>query len=328
MLREALTSERLGAMEPGEAAAWFVAQRSEGLTGHEETLLAEWRAADAVHDAAYRSADRAWNAFDDAEDDEILAAMREHALARPARSWAGWSRYAVAAVVVLAVAMGLMLQFGRSPAQVETLRYAAAGQVREITLPDGSTMTLDAQSVALARFGGGERSVELESGRALFDVKHDADRPFAVAAADRRVVVLGTQFEVDLGGKRLAVSLFRGRVSVEKQGAPPVVLAPGEQFVENAGVATKRKLETDAAEPSEWRHGLLDFDDRPLSEVVAEVNRYSSRPIVITDPAVAAMRVSGQFKAGDAERFARTVAEIHPLRVVHRDGEIELVPAR
>ncbi len=90
----------------------------------------------------------------------------------------------------------------------------------------------------------------------------------------------------------------------------------------------KRPLETASEVPAGWREGLLSFDDRPLAEAVAEVNRYAPEPIVITDPAVASMRISGQFRAGDAERFARTVAEIHPLRVVRGAGKIELAPAR
>ena len=71
----------------------------------------------------------------------------------------------------------------------------------------------------------------------------------------------------------------------------------------------------------------MDFDDVTLAEAAVEVNRYSLQQIVVHDPAVAAMRVSGQFKAGEAERFAQTVAEMHSLRAVRRTNAIELVPA-
>lgn len=330
MLREALTLERLNAMALDEAAAWFVAQRGEGLAATEEALLADWLAADRAHGEAYRRAGSAWDVFGASDDDEILAAMRAHALVPAAAPRAGWWRVAAAAAVVVVVAAGLLLQFGRGPAPstVEVVRYVAQREVREIALPDGSTMTLDAQSAVLARFGGDERSLELERGRALFDVEPDPARPFAVDAGTRRIVVLGTEFEVDRAPARLTVSLFRGKLAVEPvSGGSAITLAPGEQFVETGGAPVVRKLETGAA-PAGWRTGLLDFDDLPLSEAVAEINRYASEPIVIRDPAVGMMRISGQFRAGDAERFAGTVAEIHPLRVVRHEGAIELAPAQ
>lgn len=72
---------------------------------------------------------------------------------------------------------------------------------------------------------------------------------------------------------------------------------------------------------------MLHFDDDRLAQAIAEVNRYAAVQIVIRDPAVAAMRVSGEFRAGDPERFARTIAELRPVRVVRRSGTLELVPA-
>ncbi|MBO9516374.1 MAG: FecR domain-containing protein, partial [Variovorax sp.] len=217
---------------------------------------------------------------------------------------------------------------GLMPTDVETVRYIAQREVREITLPDGSTMTLDAQSVALARFGNDTRSLELERGRALFSVRHDPSRPFAVDAGSRRVIALGTEFEVDRAPSRLTVTLFKGRVAIEPvANGATVTLAPGERFVEANGRPVVQRFAAGIA-PGSWREGLLEFDDRPLADAVAEANRYSAEQLVVRDPAVGAMRISGQFRAGDAERFARTLAEIYPLRMVRREDEIELAPAR
>ena len=57
------------------------------------------------------------------------------------------------------------------------------------------------------------------------------------------------------------------------------------------------------------------------------MNRYSQDRIVIRDSSVAGLRVSGQFRAGDADRFAEALGELHAVRAVRRPGEIELVPA-
>jgi len=74
-----------------------------------------------------------------------------------------------------------------------------------------------------------------------------------------------------------------------------------------------------------WTRGEVVFDDLSLAEAVAEVNRYSAVPIVLAGPsALAALRVSGQFRTGDAAGFARAVAELHGLVVRDRPDGLEL----
>jgi len=334
MLREALTSDRLREMEPDEAAACFVARRAEGLTPSEAALLSEWLAADETHARVFARAERAWDAFADAEDDEILAEMRAHALAPRARPWAGWRGIAAAAAVLtLILASTLVLTRQPSspggPVAGSPVEYASAhAQVRAIRLADGSIMTLDADSAAIVDLGGQARSIRLERGRALFEVAHDPSRPFEVAAADRRVIATGTRFEVELAPGTLKVALLEGRVTVgpTDRRVAPVTLAPGQQFLERGGVPLIRALEA-GGDPAGWRRGLIDFNDEPLAEAVAEVNRYSGVQLVIRDPAVAALRISGQFRAGEAERFARTVAEVHSVRLVRSGNRVELAPA-
>ena len=90
VIREALTLTRLHGLPPSEAAAVLVALRDTGVTPAEAQVMAQWLSADPAHQAAYEAADGAWQAFDHADDHEILAAMRAHARA-PRRALApGW----------------------------------------------------------------------------------------------------------------------------------------------------------------------------------------------------------------------------------------------
>ena len=333
MLREALTVERLEAMDPDETAALFVARRAEALTPSEEQLLALWLAVNDAHVRAFERAERAWQVFADGEDDELLAAMRDHALAEGARRrWTDWRYGAAAAAALVLILVSSVLLFSRqapSPGADTTVQYASAhGQVRAIRLADGSTMTLDSDSAASVRLGSEERAIRLQRGRALFEVAHDGSRPFEVTVGGRRVVATGTRFEVELTPAMLKVILLEGRVTVGPLdgNAQPVSLQPGQQFLERNGTAAIRTLEAGSASAG-WQHGLIDFNDEPLGDAVAEVNRYSRDQLVIRDPAVAALRISGQFRAGEAERFARTVAEVHAVRLVRRGNRIELAPA-
>lgn len=337
MLREALTQDRLRAMEPDEAAAYFVACGVDGLTANEQELLDDWLAESADHSAALDRANRGWDSFADADGDEILLAMRAHALAPPAAKRRPWPRYAAAAAVLLLVAAASILllpRSGRAPRpdgdDGPMVEYASTPTgIRDVVLPDGSRMTLDANSVVRGRFAATSRALAMVRGRAFFDVQHDSARPFAVTANGRRIVDVGTRFDVSIIGGSLRVRLEQGSVAIESPGsnAPTVTLRPGQEFVAGKGSTTVSTIGT-IGTLTDWRRGLVDFEDTPLAAAVVQINRYSTAQIVVRDAQVSNIRVSGQFRTGDAERFARTIAELHPVRVVRKGDKIEIVPAK
>ena len=324
MVREALTPETLSALEPRDVAAYFIARRAEGLTSSEQQLLTDWLARDEAHRRMFDSAERAWQVFADSESDEILAAMREHARVPRRRGFAQWKpAAAAAAVLMVAVGAALLLVPTLNPwsGASATIRYATSlGEVKDVQLPDGGSMTLDADSSAVVRFTVDARTVELQRGRAFFAVTADPSRPFTVTAARRRVTAIGTRFDVNLPEGALTVTLLEGQVKVGS-----FSLKPGQQYVERLGKASVRTIGTASENAIAWRVGLIAFDDQPLAEAAAVMNRYSQDQIVIRDPGVASIRLSGQFRAGDTQRFADTLAEIHALRSVRQGREIELV---
>ena len=176
------------------------------------------------------------------------------------------------------------------------------------------------------------RDIRLLSGHAFFDVAHDREHPFAVEAAGRVITALGTQFDVKLEAEALRVVLAEGSVSVGmasgRAGAPPVKLKPGEAYsaTRNARGAVTR---TDLIEALAWKQGVVEFRDQPLSEAVRLLNRYTRAQIVIRDPKVAALRITGVFKTGDIKRFGRSVSEVLPVRMIARDADTyELVYTR
>jgi len=336
MVREALTTEKLEGLGIEEAAALFVARRADGFTAGERALFEAWFAADEAHQDAFRRADRAWAVFDRSNGDEILEAMRQHALA-PRRNWVSWR--AAAAILVIAIGAAALsmpsLRWWQRGAQQTVLtgaavQYASArGEVKAVTLPDGSTMTLDADSVALGRFGAAERSIQLLHGRAFFIVAHDSVRAFTVTAGTQRTTDVGTRFDVNVAAGTLTITLVDGSVTVTSVdgNAAAITLQSGQQFVERAGRTTVRTIGERTAQATSWRSGVLDFDDEPLSEAVAVMNRYSlQEQLVIHDPGVAALRLSGEFRAGDPERFAQTLAELYNLHLVRHANDIELIP--
>ena len=331
MIREVLTTEKLTQLPPRNAAALLLARRSEGLSADEQQILKDWLARDESHRRAFEMAERAWQSFDDSHGDEILSAMRAQARAPRSRALPRWWPIAAAAALGV-VAMAFVftnpwtkgLPDGQG-AEVHGQYTSANGEVKELQLPDGSHITLDADSAVATTFTTGRRSVELRKGRALFAVAKNASRPFTVSAAGRSVVAVGTRFDVNMVPDGLTVTLLEGRVDVASlhNGRALVSLSPGQQFVERSGDVTVRTIGASTENVTAWRRGLVNFDDQPLAEAAAIMNRYSSDQIVIF-PEVASIRVSGQFHAGDTQRFASTVAEMHRLRLRHQDNRIEL----
>jgi transmembrane sensor len=340
MIREVLTVERLCAMPPSAAAALLAARRLTSGDALDGAALTAWLAQDPAHGQAWVRAQRAVSAFDDAQDDDIVSAMLLAARASRRRAPV-WPRLAAAAAAAVVVAVGGLTMFaiqdGGGPTAVAPSNSAsrqpdfstAKGEHRTFVLPDGSRMTLDTNSAAQLAFSAERRTLRLVRGRGHFDVAHDRARPFTVLAGDQAVVALGTRFDVRLDPGVLHVVLLEGRVTVGAvQGAmPPAVLRPGEQLVQRAD-GSRTSSAANLADASSWREGLLTFRGDTLAAASAELNRYSTIRLVVRDPAVAQLRVTGVFKAGDPARFGRTLSQIYPVRIVrHGPGEMEIVPA-
>ncbi|TLY81112.1 MAG: DUF4880 domain-containing protein [Gammaproteobacteria bacterium] len=118
----------------------------------------------------------------------------------------------------------------RPTAEFLTHSYATAtGEVRHITLPDGSIVYLNTQTRLRWIGTQHDRRVRLESGEAFFDVVPDPLRPFRIALERSEIRVLGTRFDVyrKSSGKVL-VTVLGGAVAVA--GGPRADARPGWQL--------------------------------------------------------------------------------------------------
>jgi transmembrane sensor len=197
----------------------------------------------------------------------------------------------------------------------------STGEQRTVTLTDGSTIELNARSRVTVRFSEHERDIELLEGQALFGVAHDATRPFIVSSNDTRIRAVGTRFDVDRKRTEVVVTVLEGKVSVAQGdqravvdrgatagGGTPVLLASGQQVVTQKDQrAVVRQVDT--AKVTAWREGLLVFDDARLSEVVEEFNRHNFKSLVISDPQLGELKISGVFPAAGSGRIMEFLHE-------------------
>jgi transmembrane sensor len=204
------------------------------------------------------------------------------------------------------------LVLSRTPSYSTTV-----GEQRTITLPDGSTVELNARSRVSVRYTRAKREVNLTEGQALFRVAKSPSRPFIVLVAGTGIRAVGTEFDVYRKRNETVVTVVEGQVAVsetrgsELTSADPsgrggdtasVLVSAGQQFV-----ATPRALDVpkpvDTATATAWTEGKLVFDSVALKDVLDEFNRYLPRPLVLTDPKLLSMHISGVFSVTESQQF-------------------------
>jgi transmembrane sensor len=239
--------------------------------------------------------------------------------ARPARSNIGKKAWLVAGglAAAAAVALAVMPFSGLAPA---TQSFATGkGEHRMLKLADGSTVELNAGSQLSVTLGRHDRHVAMSEGEAVFDVAADKARPFLIDVGDRTVRVVGTRFDVRRRAGQLSVSVERGLVEVNPaDGATGhgFRLRPGQRLDHVEGAVDVELSAVDPAQVASWRTGRLIYRDRPLSEVVADLNQQFAKPIAIEDASLAQTRVSGVLVVDDQAAVIRRLALLAPIKAL------------
>jgi transmembrane sensor len=320
---------------PRETAAWWFARlRADNVSIAERTRFQTWLADDPAHAAAYHDFESLWGGLQAfAADDEILDMRRQALALAPEPNRFRWERLAaLAATATLALALGVFLFLQRPNFASNASLTTAEGEVRgpgvyrtgvgqnsRITLADGSIVELNTASTIQVNFSGARRDVRLLRGQALFQVAPNPARPFVVEAGGQRITAVGTAFEVRLRREQTVVVLVEGEVDVDRvpttaqaHSAPPRRMRAGEQLVAATGQPFIVQ-QADVARALSWRSGRVIFSDEPLSAVVEEVNRYSERKVILGDPTLSDLRISGVFRAGSIDNFVTALDAAFPI---------------
>jgi transmembrane sensor len=310
-----------------DASAWLARLQRAEVTEADGLEFEAWLAASPAHGAAYRRALTVWQEFEICADEvltQLAADAARPAIRRPTtRRWlmaAGGS--AMAAGLAIAVLPGLL-----SDPAVQT--YATGkGEQRKITLADGSVVDLNAETRLTVSFTRSERRVALADGQAIFDVTHDERRPFTVAAADRIVRVVGTQFDVRSRQGDLTVTVAGGKVQVRPASSAiaghAFLLKPGQRLV--VGRTGLEKLNTvDPAEAMGWRAGRLVYRGEPLANVVADLNHQFVQQIEISDPELAKTPITGVIVLDDQTAVMARLSLMLPVRSIPSDRGLLLL---
>jgi transmembrane sensor len=304
-----------------EAADWFVRLQGDEATGDDWLTFEQWLRAAPANATAYSHIENVWVELDGraAEIEEALdkprALPRRARPLRPTvtrRAWLGAAGGAIAAGIVAAVVL-------RPTGTPVTTYVALPGQLREITLADGTHIHLNAASKITVSLGRDARRVTMDDAEAVFDVAHDPRRPFLITAGDQQVKVVGTRFDLRERERAMVLTISRGVVEVRplrEPDAAPTRLTVGQQFTHRDGEQTAVVRTVDPADAFGWTTGQLIYRDQPLSEVAADLTRRFGTTVRPADARVAQLRFTGVLVADNEAAVFHRLEAFAPIEAV------------
>ena len=325
-----------------EAASWLALLDSSHCTLDDRAAFAHWLSADPLHQGAFEELSEVWARLHTLSD---VPALTQHpdvipfpappdsetfADEEPANK-SEWSTMAASILVILGVIFHAGFEAPSDRHVTET------GEYESLLLEDGSRVELNAQSTIEVRLDDKRREIRLSNGEAVFHVMKDS-RPFVVRTDLATVSAVGTEFSVRADATLVEIAVIEGLVSVAATRSNTALteyesdllmrfsdeialLGAGQRLELTRESQRYESVPEDAIENAlSWRNGEVVFVDTPLVAAVAEMRRYHPERIIVGDPALNSLRISGRFGVGDAETFLRALDEQYGISIERDDS--------
>lgn len=299
-----------------QAISWLILLRDEQVDDRTLDEFSTWLAQDPQHSQAFAEAEQLFKDMLGVVQQPALPVSHNSAAADfkppPRRQRRPWFRYAIGIAASWLFISRLVLpnDFNLLD-QLFSDYQTATGEVRSITLADGSRLLLNTQSAVSIDFNEHQRTIKILHGEVRFEVARDQHRPFEVKAGDLKVRALGTIFDIHQNAEQTQVLVEEHAVSVKKtaldQTQEAIKIEEGQSIVYQAGQALPAALPVRLEQATAWQQRKLVVTDQPLSELLAELERYQAGRIFIADPKLREMRVSGSFSLQDPQQVLHTV---------------------
>jgi transmembrane sensor len=312
-----------------EALDWVVRLKTgETIRGDVEALQ-RWRQQSPTHEEAFKKAARLFRnagtaARELANEQRVadVAPVLQRSLPRPLarRAFLGGAIAAAAAgYMVVRPPLGLWPSLEELSADYRT----GKGEQRKVAVAPDVSLELNTQTSVTLRSAQNETRIELISGEASVMAKLPSSKPLVMLAGDGRITALQADFNARCLERIVSATCLDGVVDVE-QGRNMVRLHKGEQ-VSYSGAGIGASVPADAAQVTAWQAGLLIFRDRPLANVVDEINRYRSGKIIITSDDLKRRLVNGTFQLDRLENFVAQVEQLFGAKARSLPGGVVLL---
>ena len=324
------------------AAVWL-GRRDRGMSEAETATFIRWLQQDARHAEVFAELDDTWKKFNRLRVARPAGAGRPDAdLLAPRRRRSHRTRW-VAALAAAAAVVFLSLAWPRVPgANLHQDVVTTVGAFQKLDLPDGSVVQVNTDSAIEVQYTAGERRVRLMRGEAHFSVAKNPDRPFIVSAGQVAVRAVGTAFNVRWRSAAVEVLVTEGKVQVNDsvQGGSllmpqadteiPLLVANERATIPLQAVTGRAAAAVAPVAPAEmvralaWQERRLEFEEAPLSEIVAEFNRYNTHQLVIGDPRLETKRFTATFRADGYPALVRLLEGSYDVTAERSEGRTVL----
>ena len=235
-------------------------------------------------------------------------------------------RWSMAAAVLALLAAGVWWMnqnpVEAAPVYVEVL--TGEGERKDVTLPDGSTIAMNENTLLSYPENFAERNVNLE-GEAFFKVERMEDSPFTITSGDATTTVLGTSFNVRAYPEEadVEVTVKTGKVALalkEKKTAP-VILEAGASGVFKKAEVKVEKVELDHANADAWRTMKLEFDDVLMKDVISTLERYFNAEISVENEMIFECTYTSEFDKPDLNGILYIIGSTIGFEVENNNGK-------
>lgn len=229
-------------------------------------------------------------------------------------------------VVAASIAVVIVLSIIGINSFTNTTNKTDIAQVKEVKLPDGSVINLNAKSKITFKdgFGTEHRNIKL-TGEAFFNVASDKDLPFVIDANEATVEVVGTQFNIKAykNQEEIKVTVSEGivRLSDAKTSKKQVLINAGEtgKYIKQNKIL--EKIETANQNDIAWKTRILYFKDTPLIEVAKVLSNTYHMEIQIAEN-IKMCPITVNFKDKDISDVLNIIISTFKLQIKQSNDKI------
>lgn len=302
-----------------KAALWVARLQSNDTNAQDQEEFERWLTEDGAHLVAFEEMKSLWSDLEDIP----IPNDRLNALKRARQN----TKMTISSVVV---AVGISIgahQYG-SFDRWQADYYTNVGEIRQVTLADGSKIHLNTDSAVVIHYNDVERRIELLRGEAYFDVAANKNRPFIVESESFTAKAVGTSYSVwtknfsNGGGAQVLEGI------VEVRDNKDVLQLEHNQ---HAKLDAQNQLKfgySNVEQNIAWRDGKLIFSNRPLSEVISTLSRYRRGKLIILGDTLGQRKVSGIFDIRNTDETLDYLEQSLSLKMTRLTDMLVIIQAK
>lgn len=313
-----------------EEATFWIACQKEGLSTSQAKKLELWLNTSPIHLSTFNKAKRTYDLFKNLSNNNAnKLSSNANKGAKRTKIFEKIKPFAMAAIFLLAISISIFKINDYSKISFTQSYISKNEKMKNITLPDGSKIQLDAKTNLDIIFYKNTREVKLLSGRVMFYIAADKNRPFIIESNNVFIEVVGTKFEVNKTNKDTTINVEEGLVKsyylnhndIKKH----VILLKKENSItySNTGeIINYDKIKTQNI--AQWRNDFINFNQVPLKDVIKQFSKYSNLSISFSSKEIEDYTITGEFVYNQIDIFLKNIIKIYPLTIIKNGNLVQI----